>query len=278
MNTPDPTLSSTPGSTRGSTPAPAQTSLLRSPLSWGVPAISLCLLLVIFATDNNKALFLVVNSISHITGDTLWANITVLGDGLIVFVLILCFVGRRPDIVWALLITALLTALTTHGLKPLFHTARPPAILASDIFHIIGPGFKSNSFPSGHTITAFAFAGAASLLIRHAAITTLLICAATLVGISRIVVGVHWPMDVLAGAMLGWLCAVGGIAIAQRWQWGTRATAQQTFTVMLTAAAGVLLTYHNTGYEGAVWFQRGIALACILMLVPQLPKIFRNPL
>ena len=271
MNIPDdPALLSTQISTQ----APS----LRSPLTWAVPALSLCLLLIIFATDSNKTLFLAINSISHISNDVLWANITVLGDGLIVFVLILCFVGRRPDIVWALLITAFLTALATYGLKVLFHAARPPAILALDTFHIIGPAFKSGSFPSGHTTTAFAFAGAVSLLLRRPAITTLLICGATLVGISRIVVGVHWPLDVLAGAMLGWLCAVGGIAIAQRVQWGKRATAQQTFVVMLTAAAGVLLTYHNTGYEVAVWLQRGIALVCILILAPQLAKIFRNSL
>ena len=46
-------------------------------------------------------------------------------------------------------------------------TERPPAMLAPGTFHIIGPAFTSNSFPSGHTITAFAFAGALSLLRRR---------------------------------------------------------------------------------------------------------------
>ena len=254
----------------------AQIPSLRSPLVWALPAISLCLLLAILATGGNQPLFLSINSISRITGDPLWANLTILGDGLIIFVLILCFAGRRPDIVWALLITALLTALATHGLKALFHAERPPAMLAPGTFHIIGPTFTSNSFPSGHTTTAFAFAGALSLLLRRHAITTLLICAASLVGISRIAVGVHWPQDILAGAMLGWLCAVAGTAIAQHWRWGMRATAQQTFAVMLTTAAGVLLTYHNTGYEAAIWLQRGIALTSLLLLVPQLPNIFNG--
>lgn len=249
---------------------------LRSPLAWILPTLSLALLLVILATDSNKSVFLAINSLSQITGDALWANFTVLGDGLIVFVLILCFAGRRPDIVWALLITALLTALASYGLKALFHAARPPAMLAHTAFHIIGPAFKANSFPSGHTTTAFAFAGALSLLLRRRLVTTLLICTASLVGISRMVVGVHWPVDVLAGAILGWLCALGGIAIAQHGRWGMRATAQQTFAIMLAAAAAVLLTYHNTGYEAAIWLQRGIALISILLLVSQLPKIFNE--
>lgn len=253
-----------------------QKSIMRSPLAWALPALSLALLLAILATDSNKSVFLAINSLSQITGDALWANLTVMGDGLIVFVLILGFAGRRPDIVWALLITALLTALATYGLKALFHAARPPATLAHTAFHIIGPAFKASSFPSGHTTTAFAFAGALSLLLRRPPITTLLICAASLVGISRIVVGVHWPLDVLAGAMTGWLCAICGVAIAQHAQWGMRATAQQTFAVMLAAAAGVLLTYYQTGYETAIWLQRGIALACIVLLVSQLPKIFNG--
>ena len=259
-----------------SIPVSTQTPSPLSPLGWALPAISLCLLIVIFVTDSNIALFLAINSISQITGDTLWANLTILGDGLVIFVLILCFAGRRPDIVWALLITALLTALVTLGLKALFHAARPPALLALDTFHIIGSAFKASSFPSGHTLTAFAFAGVVSLLLRRPAITALLICAASLVGISRIVAGVHWPVDVLAGAMTGWLCAIGGIAIAQRGGWGIRATAQQIFAVMLVTAAGVLLTYHQTGYEAAIWLQRGIALSSILLLVSQLPKIFNE--
>ncbi len=55
-----------------------------------------------------------------------------------------------------------------------------------------------------------------------------------------------------------------------------RATAQQTFAVMLVAATGVLLTYHQTGYEAAIWLQRGIALACIALLASQLPKLFNE--
>ena len=262
--------------THDTAPSSTQTLALRSPLVWALPAVSLCLLLLILATDSNKALFLAINTTSHITGDIAWANLTIMGDALIMLVLILCFAGRRPDIVWVLLITALLTALMTQGMKALFHAARPPAVLALDTFHIIGPAFKSNSFPSGHTTTIFAFAGAMSLLLRRRAITILLIAAASLIGISRIVVGVHWPQDVLAGALLGWLCAAGGIAIAQHWRWGMRTTAQQIFAVMLTAAAGVLLTYHNTGYESVLWLQRGIALVSILMLASQLPKIFND--
>ena len=61
------------------------------------------------------------------------------------------------------------------------------------------------SFPSGHTATAFTMA----MIIGH--FSPLLwpgaLALATLVGFSRIALGAHFPSDVLAGALLGCLCA-----------------------------------------------------------------------
>lgn len=76
----------------------------------------------------------------------------------------------------------------------------PEAIIAPDerIFH--------NSFPSGHTATAFALAFWVFLITRRTRYRwwgygALLLAA--LVGLSRIYRGVHYPSDVLAGALIG---------------------------------------------------------------------------
>lgn len=76
----------------------------------------------------------------------------------------------------------------------------PDAIVAPDerIFH--------NSFPSGHTTTAFALAMWVFLLTHRTryrwwGYSALVL--AGLVGLSRIYRGVHYPSDVLAGALLG---------------------------------------------------------------------------
>jgi len=37
------------------------------------------------------------------------------------------------------------------------------------------------------------------------------------VALSRSAVGAHWPIDLLAGVLGGWLSALGGIALAARW-------------------------------------------------------------
>lgn len=69
-----------------------------------------------------------------------------------------------------------------------------------------------SSFPSGHTTTTFAVAIAFWLVVRrteYAWVGWIGWIWAALVGLSRIYVGVHYPSDVLAGAILGVI--VGGL-------------------------------------------------------------------
>jgi len=62
------------------------------------------------------------------------------------------------------------------------------------------------SFPSGHTLHAVAFTMVAASY--YPALTPLLCSFACLTAASRVVLGLHYPSDVLAGAALG--CAIGG--------------------------------------------------------------------
>ena len=80
------------------------------------------------------------------------------------------------------------------ALKATIHRRRPSEtaeLLSGDTF----------SFPSGHTLHAFAFATLLSAL--HPALAPLLWGFAALVGLSRVVLGLHFPSDVMAGALLG---------------------------------------------------------------------------
>lgn len=61
------------------------------------------------------------------------------------------------------------------------------------------------SFPSGHTLHAVLFT---SIAIGYApALAGILIPFAVLIAVSRVVLGLHYPSDVLVGAFLGWLVA-----------------------------------------------------------------------
>lgn len=67
--------------------------------------------------------------------------------------------------------------------------------------------YSSPSFPSGHTSTSFAIAFALYILLREHSqpfkIAIIPLAMAAIIGVSRVYVGVHWPTDVLAGALVG---------------------------------------------------------------------------
>jgi undecaprenyl-diphosphatase len=67
------------------------------------------------------------------------------------------------------------------------------------------------SFPSGHTITAFAVAVAISMFYPSLAVGVFF-CAVS-IGVSRVILGMHFLSDVLAGAALGALLGYGSAAI-----------------------------------------------------------------
>lgn len=86
-------------------------------------------------------------------------------------------------------------------------TARPRPLHAAVGFDFTVPPLDRYSFPSGHTLHAVAFACVAS---AHAPVLAwIFIPFALLVATSRVVLGLHYPTDVLAGALLGSVLAWG---------------------------------------------------------------------
>ncbi len=65
-----------------------------------------------------------------------------------------------------------------------------------------------NSFPSGHTMTAFAMAAFLALMIRKKEWSVALVLAAVLVGISRIYLNHHFLIDVTVGSVIGVMVSV----------------------------------------------------------------------
>jgi len=72
----------------------------------------------------------------------------------------------------------------------------------------------THSFPSGHATMSFACATVLALMLPRLRVPLFLLAAA--ISWSRVYVGVHWPLDVLAGAALGVGIGVGVVRALPR--------------------------------------------------------------
>lgn len=243
---------------------------ITSPLAWAVPVVSLIGFLVLWLSGLNQELLLWLNDLGRDPlSEIVWANFTILGDTLVAIVLLSPFVRKRPDIIWALLIAAVFATLWVHGLKPLTGNLRPAAVLSNDVIHVIGVTLHKGSFPSGHTTTAFTLAGVICLSRAHPAVMIAALVLATLAGLSRVVVGAHWPIDIFAGAFGGWLTALIGVLLferlAQSKNWGAQIPGRLYFNVGLLLIA-LYLFVHDNGYPDSQTFQYLVAIVCMITI------------
>lgn len=134
---------------------------------------------------------------------------THLGDPATVLVVALGFawVGSSRERGARVLAVALVALAVTNGLKGVFVLERPV-----EQFAFVSDDYGGYAFPSGHALGAAAVYGAVALAaeqgesrLRYAVAGTLI----ALVALSRLVLGVHYAGDVVAGAAIGLGIAVG---------------------------------------------------------------------
>ncbi len=108
--------------------------------------------------------------------------------------------GRRAAAA-GLASVAMTSASMNLGVKPIVHRRRPDRAASEVPLPRQVPMPSSTSFPSGHSAAAFAFATGVGQVLPAAGFP--LRALAALVAYSRVHTGVHYPGDVLAGALLG---------------------------------------------------------------------------
>ncbi len=124
---------------------------------------------------------------------------TGLGQIQLAAIALACWRWRSVRPLWPYLVGAfVVSGIANSLLKDAFERERPSLV----VWTLPQEPFRFASFPSGHTVTSFALAVFAALLLRDRRGMLLLVWAAG-VAISRVYRGVHWPSDVLAAAALG---------------------------------------------------------------------------
>jgi undecaprenyl-diphosphatase len=118
---------------------------------------------------------------------------------------------RRPGLALAVPAVVLLADLSASAVKNAVDRERPELALGGIDTLIDTP--SSSAFPSGHAATSFAAAVILATALPSLA-PALFVLAAT-VALSRLYVGVHYPLDVLAGAALGVLVATALLLLAR---------------------------------------------------------------
>ncbi len=218
-------------------------------------------------------------------GQVLWRW---MGEADILFVLLSPLLLWRPQAMMAVVAAVPVGGLFSVVFKRLIDAPRPAAVLDMAQFQVIGPVLHNVSFPSGHTISAFAAAAAvlATLIARTS--TSLIHGAhqskaspsfavpgfaavfglAVLIGFSRVAVGAHWPVDVLAGASGGWLAGLSGAWLVGRFPTAGQSVRVQRVLSGLLCITGLWLFGAPSDYpQGvlAVWLAAGFGVLTVFL-------------
>ena len=181
-----------------------------------------------------------------------------------------------------------LGALLSIGGKYWAAVPRPGAVLDPAIYTSVGELSHYNSLPSGHTLSIFAMMTVFLLVLipspqnkKHLSLWGLGMLVAAFIGISRVAVGVHWPLDIVAGAALGYLAGVSGVILTQRysrwWRWLEVKEYQFVFGVIMLAWSFVLfkrVIRHSDNTDIVIWISATMGLLTALCLLMKSARYF----
>jgi len=146
-------------------------------------------------------LFHAVNSLPSWLYGPLWLVMQFGSLGAVFGVAALAALLRRFRLAVELLTAGLVAYYSALGLKDLVDRGRPPALLTDVI--VRGPAAHGLGFPSGHAAVSFALTATAVPFLARRWRRVVWVLPLT-VGVARMFVGAHFPLDVAGGFALGW--------------------------------------------------------------------------
>lgn len=172
--------------------------------------LSLFLAIILIGSSlihTRKAIFLLLNHDLGPIADHFFKTLTLFAEGWIWIPYFIIVYGWLKKDARFILINFVLSTLFTQVPKNIFFDAvsRPIAsgMPASEIHTVVGVEMHSwNSFPSGHTATAFTLYILSTYLFPHKIIFYLGLLYAILSGYARVYLGQHFPMDIGGGILV----------------------------------------------------------------------------
>ena len=187
--------------------------ILKNNLPFFIPYafIWLCILVIVLTTTKLEQMTF-INSLNSTFGDWFFYGATQLGEVWFWGVTIILFLFVRYDKSLIFSTSLVLSTLLSSSLKLFFDTLRPMAFFKDlkQNWHFVD-GVKINihqSFPSGHTTTAFAIFTLIMLFAKNRNWGYACVTLAWLAGYSRCYLFQHFPVDVLGGATIGMMSSL----------------------------------------------------------------------
>ena len=177
-------------------------------------------LLLIFSKHDLHLLF---NQFHNSFFDSFFYYATFLGDGIASVLVVIMFLAVKYRYAMIIALSNLISALMTQTLK---HTifedvVRPKKFFEgiADLYFVPGvENYMYNSFPSGHTTSAFALYFSLALLTKNKWIEFLLFTIALTVAYSRIYLSQHFFSDVYAGSLVGMFTTIVVYFVVRNWK------------------------------------------------------------
>lgn len=259
--------------------------------AWTAPAlIALAVAVWLQFQAPQRDIFLAINLWASQFPAAMWSCLTLLGEADVLFCLLSPLLLWRPQMMVAVVAAVPVGGVLSVALKALFQAQRPALVIEPTQFKLIGAVLGNASFPSGHTITAFAAALAVLAVfamsqragvarhsrLRFSLVAVPIVFLAGLVGLSRVAVGAHWPVDVLAGAACGWLAGLSGAWFTGRfpaiWQ---PAISQFVFGQLLLVSA-LLLLFKKNAYPAGAWVVWLAVASTVLTVALQFARAYQQ--
>ncbi len=167
-------------------------------------AVIVAIFILIYGKEHS---FLVINKYNSPAFDYVFEYWTFLGDGIIWVPLFLYVLIFKREFLVAIIAALIICTVLTHFFKRVVfpNDMRPIVSLGEEKIRII-KGLKinrANSFPSGHTSTAFTLALLMAFIVRGNFWVYFFPLVAFFVGYSRVYLAQHFVTDVFAGMLIG---------------------------------------------------------------------------